>query len=304
MDDAFCQKISENIRGTVLASEPLKNHTAYRIGGKAECLVQALDSRDAEWVYRFAGSENIPLTVLGAGSNVIAPEEGIAGIVLRTHSDRGKIDFSNGSLVVADSGVYLETLIKESAIRGLGGFDHVTGIPGTVGGAIVMNAGTREGDTSGILEYVEAVTPAGKMVKLDNGELAFGYRHSLFQGCDWLILRAAFNLTETETENTMDFIKGIWKEREEKFPLEFPNAGSVFKRPLGDYAGRLIEDAGCKGLSVGGAMVSEKHANFIVNSGDATSRDIISLIGKIRRRVFEKYGVYLELEQKILDSFR
>ena len=304
MDDAIFRKIRENINGTVLSSEPLKNHTAYRVGGRAECLVKALDSSDAEWVYRFARSESIPLTILGAGSNVIAPEEGVGGIVLKTWSDRGRIDFTDSSLVVSDAGIYLETMIKEAARRGLGGFDHVAGIPGTVGGAVVMNAGTRDGDTSGILEYAEAVTPAGKVVRLENRELSFGYRHSLFQGSDWLILRAAFRLRQADERKTLDLIGDVWKDRERKFPLEFPNAGSVFRRPQGDYAGRLIEDAGCKGLTVGGAKVSEKHANFIVNSGGATSRDITALIEEVRRRVYDRSGIYLELEQEILDSLK
>jgi len=304
MHNDLCREIRENIRGNVSGSEPLKNHTAYRVGGEAECLVQALDSIDSEWVYRFACSESVPLTVLGAGSNVIAPEEGVAGIVLKTRSEGGRIDFTGDSRAVVDAGVYLEDLIRGAAARGLGGFEHVTGIPGTVGGAVVMNAGTREGDTSGILEYVEIVTSAGKLMKLETEELAFGYRHSMFQGCDWLILRAGFNLRETDPEVTFDFIENIWSDRKKKFPLEYPNAGSVFKRPSGDYAGRLIEDAGCKGLRIGGAAVSERHANFIVNSGNATSEDIIRLISEVRRRVFEKFGVYLELEQEILKSHK
>jgi UDP-N-acetylmuramate dehydrogenase len=265
--------------------------------------VEAADSADCEWVYRFVRNRGIPFHIIGAGSNLIVPDSGVRGVVLKTRSERACIDFAGNGIVIADSGVYLETLIREAAAKGKGGFEHVTGIPGTVGGAVVMNAGTREGDTSGILEYAEVITSACKVIRLESEELAFGYRHSLFQGCDWLILRAAFRLREADPETTLSYITDVWSERENKFPLEYPSAGSVFKRPPGDFAGRLIEEAGCKGLRIGGAEVSVKHANFIVNSGDAKSEDIIELISEVRRQVYRNSGIYLELEQEILEDF-
>ena len=294
--------IEDNIKGAVYTDEPLSNHTTYKVGGKAECLVCPDSSEGAEWVYSYARKRSIPISILGGGSNVIAPDQGIKGIVLKLKNSDARIEFPGESNIIADAGVTLIDLAKAAAAKGLMGFEPIAGIPGTVGGAVFMNAGTKHGDTASLLEKVEVITGSGRRREFFRDELAFGYRQSAVQKTGWLILRAHFRLEKGDPELITECIKRTYRERQRKFPLDLPNAGSVFKRPPGDYAGRLIEEAGCKGIKVGGASVSERHANFIINSDHATAEDITGLIAEIRRIVYDKYGIYLELEQELFGS--
>ncbi|MFO7915438.1 MAG: UDP-N-acetylmuramate dehydrogenase [Candidatus Krumholzibacteriales bacterium] len=293
-------KIKENIKGPVIHSEPLENHTTYRTGGPANLLVCPCNSNEAEWLYLFAHQYEIPLTIIGAGSNIIAPRQGIDGIVMKTRSSGACLDFKSGDRVIAECGVYLDSFIRKAAENGLGGLNALAGIPGTVGGAIVMNAGTRKGDISNAVNWVEVVTPEGSRLLLNTGEMEFGYRESVFRHQPWLILRAEFKLIRADREKTIREIKQIWEKRKRSYPMELLTAGSVFKNPEGRHAGELIDKAGCRGLQVGGAMVSRQHANFIVNLGSATSDDIIELVRRVRKEVFKKFGVFLRLEQKII----
>lgn len=303
MKDEDFKIIEDNVDGSILLREPLSNHTTYKVGGNADCVVCPDSIEGAAWVYQYAKKESIPLTIIGAGSNIIAPDTGIRGIVLKLQNDALEIEFPGNNRMVADAGVTLIDLARAAAEKGLRGFEPIAGIPGTLGGAIFMNAGTKEGETASLLEEVEVITGGGKKRTFSPDELSFGYRTSSFQKTDWLILRAVFKLEEGSPEMIREGIDRIFAERQEKYPLDSPNAGSVFKRPSGDYAGRLIEETGCKGLTVGGASVSTRHANFIINSGNATASDIVELISKIRRRVYDRFGIYLELENEILDSF-
>ena len=302
LDRAVIKEIEMNIVGDVLPSEPMSGHTTYRTGGPAELLVTTKNGVDTRWVYQYALENDIPLTVIGAGSNLIAPDEGIKGIVIKTRCDSARIEFREDGKVLADAGIYLDLLIREAAARDLGGFEHITGIPGTVGGAVMMNAGTNDGEVSDIIDSVEAVTPDGELFTLSASDMGFGYRTSVFQENDWLIINAVFKCTEVDGKATLMNIDSIWKERGRLYPMQFPNAGSVFRNPEGNHAGYLIEQAGLKGTRVGGAEVSEKHGNFIINTGSATSDDIIGLIELVRDKIQEKYGITLALEQKILPS--
>jgi UDP-N-acetylmuramate dehydrogenase len=184
------------------------------------------------------------------------------------------------------------------------GLTDVAGVPGTVGGAVLMNAQVVGAATGDLLDRVEVLTPSGRRRAFRGKELSFGYRRSLFQGTDWLILRVAFRLERGDPACIVDEVETEWNRWRSQFPLEPPNAGSVFKRPPGDYAGRLIEEAGCKGLRVGGAVVSDRHANFIHNVDNASTGDILKLIDEIRRRVYRMSGVYLELEQIVIPTHR
>jgi UDP-N-acetylmuramate dehydrogenase len=296
------KRIKENIRGAVLLAEPLSSHTTFRVGGPAEMLVQPRDSSDAAWVYRFARGEKIPLTIIGAGSNVIAPDEGIPGIVLQMKSIAPRVRFGGGGHVRCDAGVLLNDLIIAAARRGLTGLESLAGIPGAVGGAIVMNAGTREVEVSNRVAKVVVMTSSGTRRVFAKEELSFAYRHSVFLGSDWLVLGVEFVLPPGDPGRSLDLVTEHLKDRERKYPLSVPSAGSVFKRPPGDHPGRLIEAAGCKGMRVGDAMVSDRHANFIVNVGKASAADIVTLIAQVRSRVFETTGMYLELEQIPLSS--
>lgn len=290
-------KIRRKIDGEVLQCEPLSRHTTYRVGGEAEVLVCAGNSDEAAWVYRFAKREGIPLTLLGAGSNVIAPDEGIEGIVLKLKSPSARIRFMEGGRVAADAGINILDLALAAAGKGLEGLRPIAGVPGTVGGAVLMNAKVVDEDTATLVDRVEVITSSGRRRVFQSKEMTFGYRKSIFQGCDWLILRAEFELRAGNPEEIVKSVESEWNRCRSNFPLDPPNAGSVFKRPAGDFAGRLIEEAGCKGLRVGGAVVSERHANFIHNVDSATTADILELISEVRRRVYRKTGIYLELEQ-------
>lgn len=297
MNEAILKKIRSEVRGTILEGESLSNHTTYRIGGSAELLVCPEDIEGAEWLYRFARREGIPLAVIGAGSNVIAPDDGVEGIVLKIRRGQGGIEFDGGTRVGVEAGVDLTDLARASAVHGLGGISALAGIPGTVGGAVWMNAGAGEVETADLLTGVEVVTSDGSRRRLSRDDIAFGYRRSLFQENDWLIVGAEFELPRGDRTRIEQAMERLVAERNGKYPMEYPNAGSVFKRPEGDYAGRLIEAAGCKGLRVGDAAVSERHANFIVNLGHAGSAEILELISLVRERVRERTGVDLELEQ-------
>ena len=297
---SIINEIRNNIRGEVLDSEPLSNHTTYRTGGDADLLVSVNDATEAEWMYRFCLEKDLPLKIIGAGSNLIVAHSGIRGIVMKTRSREAVIDFENQGRVISDAGVYLDTLIRELAERGYGGLNCIAGIPGTVGGAVFMNAGTGGGDVSSLLENVEVVTPEGRKAILAPEDIQFGYRSSIFHDNGWLILRAEFRIKEVDRETELNEIDRIWEKRMKLYPMNFPTAGSVFKNPEGDRAGRLLDRAGCGGLKVGDAMISEKHANFIINTGNASSDDILKLIKIGRERVFQKFGIRLELEQEMI----
>jgi len=297
MDKKLIQEIRKNVAGIVLPGEPLARHTTYHVGGRAGVLVCPSDADDAARVYSFVKREGVGVIVIGAGSNVIAPDEGIDGVVLKTAASSARILFLGGGRVRSDAGVPLLDLVRATAARGLSGLEPLAGIPGTVGGAVMMNAGTRDTETSRCLSRIEVLTSSGRKRMLAADECCFGYRRSIFLGTDWLILAAEFKLRRGDPAASVEMIDAFLKEREGKYPVDLPSAGSVFRRPSGDYAGRLIEEAGCKGMRVGGAVVSAQHANFIVNAGTAKASDIMELISRVRKAVFERTGVYLELEQ-------
>ena len=291
------EKIKAETGARVTLGGALAEYTTYKVGGAAEYLIDPVNMEEAALICHNAWRAGIPLTILGAGSNVIAPDSGIEGItVILSGSDVPPVFFDNGILQV-EAGVNLVELAKLAAEKGYSGFEPIAGIPGTVGGAIMMNAGTNDGNISDILAKVELLTPSGRRVHLINREMAFGYRKSIFQGSGWVILKAEFKLGRGRKEQLIKDVERIQEERRVKFPMDLPNAGSVFKRPSGDYAGRLIEEAGCKGMNKGDAIVSSRHANFILNKGNATSTDILGLVSEIRGIVYGRSGVYLELEQ-------
>lgn len=298
------ETIKGNIEGAVLPSEPLSKHNTYQVGGVAEIFVSAWNSDETAWVYRYAKRNRIPVTILGAGSNVIVPDDGIDGIVLKAASPDAVIRFPGGGRVLADAGIAVVELARLTARKGLRGLESIAGVPGTIGGAVLMNAQVDRDDTASLLSRVEVLTSSGRHRILYRKEIGFGYRKSMFQATDWLILRAEFRLKPGDPDTVLQESDEEWRKWRSKFPLDPPNAGSVFKRPEGDFAGRLIEEAGCKGLQIGGARVSDRHANFICNTGDATALDILTLISEVRRRVYQNTGVYLEMEQIVLPSNR
>ncbi len=259
------------------------------------------DGEDIANLMRYARSESIPFTVIGAGSNVIAPDEGIAGIVMTTMRRTSTVEIE-GSTIKADAGITLMEMALRAARQGLGGIAELSVIPGTLGGAITMNAGTNEIEISQRLRRVELLTSSGRRRKMEKKELSFGYRTSLFQENDWVIIGAELDMEPGNPAGLRDQIELLMGKRRKRYPIEYPSAGSVFKRPPGDYAGRLIEESGCKGMCCGGAVVSERHANFILNTGRATASDILTLIERVRTMVLDRTGVHLDLEQILLDG--
>ncbi len=291
------QKLESSVRGRLLRSEPLEGYTTYRTGGEAEALIEPADETDLATVVRYASSKGIPLTVLGAGSNVIAPDAGLDGVVLVIRRGLGSISFLSGRRVRAGAGVMLDELIDAAGERGFAGLEELAGIPGTVGGALLMNAGTKSAEISDRLSRLTILTCSGRKRVLNSNELSFGYRKSSLAGSGWLIVSADFLLRSGDSAVLRERTENIRDSRKKKYPCDLPSAGSVFKHPAGENAGRLIESAGCKGMCSGGASVSETHANFIVNNGGAKSADILDLAYRVRMKVFEQSGVILELEQ-------
>ncbi len=274
---------------------PLKDFTSYKVGGSGEMVVFPRSMDTLKKVYAFCLRNSIPFYLLGGGANVIVSDNGVEGVVCITE----KLDriYLKGGKIFAECGVSLERLAIFAAERNISGFEFAYNIPGTVGGALIMNAGNNYGEFSDIVCSVDALTENFRELTFGKPLCNFGYRTSVFKRKRLIVLSAFFKGKEGRREEIFALMEKIKREREEKFPLEYPNAGSVFKRPKGYYAGKLIDDAGCGGLKVGDAMVSTKHKGFIVNLGNATAEDIKTLISLVQERVYKKFGVKLEREQ-------
>ncbi len=270
-------------------NEPLSLHTSMRVGGPAKIFIEPLNVDSFTCCYKqFPGAR-----ILGKGTNIIAPDNGIE-VVISTLELR-KINVDN-NVVICEAGTTLLTLCKVAAEAGLSGLEFAYGIPGTIGGAVYMNAGAYGGEIGQLIEFAE-VFDGEKIFTLRKEELSFSYRWSIFQEKKWIILRVALKLQSDDSKSIMRRMESILKRRIETQPLDQPSAGSVFKRPRPDfYVGKAIEELGLKGFKIGGAEVSKKHAGFIVNSGDATARDIRSLVEFIQQKVMTTYGVQLEPE--------
>ncbi|MEZ0537548.1 UDP-N-acetylmuramate dehydrogenase [Caldicellulosiruptoraceae bacterium PP1] len=279
----------------------MKNITTFKIGGKAKYLVYPDNIDKLVSIVEFADESNTKYVVLGNCSNILVSDYGFDGIVIIT----SKINkfFIENDYVYAECGVLLSQLSRKVCELGLTGLEFGMGIPGTIGGAVYMNAGAYGYEIKDILTHVE-VLDNREIKKLSNEELNFSYRHSILQDNNLILLKAYFKLKFSEDPNLPLKLAGQMNfKRKEKQPLNLPNAGSIFKRPSGYYAGKLIEDANLKGFRIGDAMVSEKHAGFIVNCGSATSTDVLKLIKHIQKVVFENYGVILEPEIKLIGNF-
>lgn len=289
----LCEVIPDPQR--VLCDEPMANHTTFRIGGPADWLVLPASIEEIVAVLAVAKSESVPVTVLGRGSNVLVSDKGIRGLVLRLGKYMSRIHH-DGTLVYAGAGASLGDVSRYAAKLSLSGLEFAIGIPGTIGGAVFMNAGAYEGEMRQVVSAVTALCRDGVLTRYCREELDFGYRHSVFSDNQNLICEVELQLTpgdETAIRSKMD---DCTFRRNSKQPVELPSAGSVFKRPPGYYAGTLIEQTGLKGLTIGGAQVSEKHAGFIVNIGGATAQDVLAVIHEVQRQVYEKFSVRLEPE--------
>lgn len=278
--------------------EPLSKHTSFRIGGPAEYFVEVKNKSELVNLLKIARKYNLHIFLLGGGTNLLVKDRGIKGMVIKLLGDFKKIKFGNNSVSVG-AGVNLPQLLKVSAQHNLGGMEFLAGIPGTVGGALVMNAGTHLGEIGDWVRRVEIMDLSGKTRVLGRREINFFYRGSNLPE-NVFILSAEMDLKKIDKDVIEAKIKEKLKRRWATQPREPYQAGSIFKNPSGDYAGRLIEKAGLKGVKYGGAYISEKHGNFIINNGRAKAKDVIYLVRKIKRTVKEKFGIDLELEIKII----
>ena len=274
-------------------NEPLRAHTTFQIGGPAEEL--AAPESEEELLALLARA---PALVLGAGSNLLVRDAGVAGLTVLLGKDFARIEIE-GETIFAQAGARLSHLAQQAMRAGLAGLEFAAGIPGTLGGGVAMNAGAYGGQLSDVLVDAQVLSE-GEEVSLAREELCLGYRTSLPLTRKLPVVGARFRLTRDAPEAIAERMKRLAAQRREKQPLNFPSAGSVFKRPEGHFAGALIENAGLKGLRVGGAQVSEKHAGFIVNTGEATATDVLQLIETVRQRVWEHSGVRLETEVRIV----
>ena len=278
--------------GLVFSAEPMTRHTSFEIGGPADFMVLPANVVETESVIKLAMEKSLPITVIGKGSNLLVRDKGIRGLVLKVGEPMSKVQ-CEGDVIIAGAGAALSDVSKLAAAADLTGLEFAVGIPGSLGGAVYMNAGAYDGEISRVVESVTAVCPAGKIQYFSKSELDFGYRHSVFQDNNCIICEVRLKLQKGDQAKISSTMQELTQKRESRQPLEWPSAGSTFRRPPGFFAGTLVEAAGCKGLSCGGAKVSDKHAGFIINTGGASAEDVLSLIRKIQCRVKETSGVEL-----------
>ena len=274
-------------------NERLSTRTTFKIGGPADVLIECGDCAKLPRLLAEIQQKNIPLTVIGKGSNLLVADEGIRGVVLLVSDDKVSVD---GGIITASAGAKLSKLCNAALESGLSGLEFAFGIPGSVGGAVYMNAGAYGGEIKQVIVSVTSITRDGKLILRSADELNLGYRTSVFKQNNEIILSAEFKLELAERNEIKAKMDDFIARRKDKQPLEYPSAGSTFKRPEGYFAGALIEQCGLKGFSIGGAEVSTKHAGFVINKGNATCRDVMDLIQHIQKTVLSKTGVALETE--------
>ena len=283
----------------VLEQEPMAKHTSFKIGGPCDYMVFPKSVEEVKNILAFAKEENIRVTVLGNGSNVLAADDGIDGIVLKT--TEMKAITHSGNEITAQAGARLSALCEAAKEHSLGGLCELSGIPGTVGGGVYMNAGAYGGEIKDTLVSSLYLDENLELKTLSAEAHELSYRHSVFhEHPRWIVLETTFLLTPANREELHEKTVELLKKRNEKQPLEYPNAGSTFKRPEGYFAGKLIEDANLRGFRVGDAQVSEKHCGFVINRGNATAKDVCDVIKAVRESVLKEFGVMLEAEVRFL----
>lgn len=295
------KKIKELNIGKIEENVPLKKHTTYRVGGTARCIAYPRSVTSLVKLLRFLKEEQVTYKVLGYGSNVLFSDKPYEGVIIKLN-ELNSIEFFGKNKIRAGAGVSLIKLSLLAAKKGYTGLEFASGIPGSVGGSVFMNAGAYKSDMGYVVENVKVLTPDFKIIRLENKEMNFHYRSSfLGQNPDYICLEVIFRLHKGRRDAIDAVIKERRKRRLESQPLEYPSAGSVFRNPEGGFAGKLIEDVGLKGKSYGGAMISDKHANFIVNYHNAKSSDIKHLIDLCHTKVKEQYGIDLKVEQEFVN---
>ncbi|MDO4321980.1 MAG: UDP-N-acetylmuramate dehydrogenase [Lachnospiraceae bacterium] len=286
----------------ILEQESMKKHTTFRIGGPADVFAVPDSFEKAAKIIQICREQQQPFYVLGNGSNLLVSDQGYRGVVVQIYKNLSGIEVE-GDILTAQAGAMLSVIAKKALAHSLTGFEFASGIPGTIGGAAVMNAGAYGGEMRDVLLEVTVLTRDGQIRTVPAQELRLGYRYSVIPENEWVVLGAKLQLQRGDYGQIKARMEELKERRVSKQPLELPSAGSTFKRPEGYFAGKLIMDAGLQGFSVGGAQVSEKHCGFVVNTGDATAAEVRALIAEVAARVKAQSGVTLEPEVKMLGEF-
>lgn len=295
----FCDLLGED---RVFTEEAMSQHTTFKIGGPADYFLMPDKGEDVGRVIKICKEKEIPYFILGNGSNLLVGDGGYRGAVIQIYRNMSSVTVE-GNEITAQAGALLSAVAAAAKNASLTGFEFAGGIPGTIGGAVVMNAGAYGGEMKDVLTGVTVMNAEGDIFTLPTEELELGYRTSIIKTAGYIVLEAKIRLKEGDPEVIRETMKDLTIRRTTKQPLEYPSAGSTFKRPEGYFAGKLIMDSGLAGYQVGGAQVSEKHCGFVINAGDATARDVRTLMDNVRDIVYKKYGVTLEPEVKFLGEF-
>ncbi|MCU6745475.1 UDP-N-acetylmuramate dehydrogenase [Suilimivivens aceti] len=303
----FGEAVYEYIRANVpeediLTEEPMSRHTTFRIGGEAACFIRISSEEQLRKLIPYFENVGAEYFVLGKGSNLLVGDKGYPGVILQISDACQQIEAEENRLQV-QAGAALSKVALFAMERGLEGLEFAAGIPGTVGGGVVMNAGAYGGEMKQVVESVRVLSSEGEILTLDNDTMEFGYRTSIIRNRNFIVLSVTFLLREGNREEIRARIEDFQKRRMEKQPLNYPSAGSTFKRPEGYFAGKLIMDAGLRGFQIGDARVSDKHCGFVVNVGKATARDVTDVIEEVQEKVRERFGVSLEREVIYLGKF-
>ena len=300
MNQNFYDKLNNVIaKDSILIDELMSRHTTFRVGGPADFFVTPKAKEEVRDVIRICKEAGMPYYIIGNGSNLLVSDAGYRGVIVQIYKEMNEVKVE-GDLVKAQAGALLSGIAAKALGAELSGFEFASGIPGTIGGACVMNAGAYGGDMKDVLESVTVLTGEGKIIELGRNELELGYRTSVIAKKGYIVLGAVLKLERGDGEKIKTYMDELKEKRVTKQPLEYPSAGSTFKRPEGYFAGKLIEDAGLRGFQVGGAQVSEKHCGFVINRDHATAADIMELMRQVQIRVKENSGVDLEPEVKRL----
>lgn len=302
MNDQFLTELQNVMGGSgIFMQEPMKKHTTFRVGGPADVLVQP-DETALAAILALCRQYHVSYSFIGNGSNLLVGDKGIRGVVIEMTDPMGNIEV-DGTQITAQAGAMLSKIANTAASNGLGGIEFAAGIPGSVGGAVVMNAGAYGREMKDIIEKVYVLDENGAQLELDRDALDLGYRHSCIPEKKYIVTKVVLELVPRNEAEIRSEMKELNEKRAEKQPLQYPSAGSTFKRPEGYFAGKLIMDAGLRGYQVGGAQVSEKHCGFVINKGDATAADICQLMRDVSDKVQAQFGVVLEPEVKMIGEF-
>lgn len=286
----------------VKKDEPMKSHTTFRVGGPADYFVTPQTAEEVAKVIEACIQEKVPYYIVGNGSNLLVSDKGYEGVIIQIYKQMNQVKVE-GAQIHAQAGALLSMIAKRALDAELTGFEFAAGIPGTLGGACVMNAGAYGGEMKDVLKSVTVLTGKGEVKTLAKEELELGYRTSAIAKKGYIVLEAVLELQKGEKEKIQAVMDDLKERRVTKQPLEYPSAGSTFKRPEGYFAGKLIQDAGLRGFQVGGAQVSEKHCGFVINKDQATASDVMNLMNQVSDKVYEEFGVRLQPEVKRLGEF-